>query len=97
MSCLPDKMTKLAKVRRTLQISHCDVIMRCSFLRLLVTDCKFLHLMLENVATQRTDSLPSDPQDSVEMVKNNKEIGLQCSLNNGDMKDGESVLPKEEA
>ena len=67
------------------------------FFRLLVTDCKFLHLMLENAATQKTDSHLSDPQDSVEMVKNNKEIGLQCSLNNGDMKDGESVLSKEDA
>ena len=52
--------------------------------------------MLENVATQKTDSHLSDPQDSVEMVKNNKETGLQCSLNNGDVKDRESVLSKEE-
>ena len=66
-------------------------------LRLFVTDCKFLHLMLENVATQKTDSHLSDPQDSVDMVKNNKEVGLQCSLNNGDMRDRESVLSKEEA
>ena len=52
--------------------------------------------MLENVATQKTDSHLSDPQDSVDMVKNNKEVGLQCSLNSGDMKDRESVLSKEE-
>lgn len=52
--------------------------------------------MLENVATQRTDSHLSDPQDSVEMAKNNKEIGLQCSLNNADMEGRESVLSEEE-
>ena len=53
--------------------------------------------MLENVATQKTDSHLSDPQDSLDLVKNNKEVGLQCSLNNGDMRDRESVLSKEEA
>ena len=52
--------------------------------------------MLENVATLKTDSHLSDSQDSVDMVKNNKEVGLQCSLNSGDMKDRESVLWKEE-
>ena len=52
--------------------------------------------MLENVGTQKTDSHLSDLQDSVDMVKNNKEVGLQCSLNSGDMKDRESVLSKEE-
>ena len=52
--------------------------------------------MLETVATQKTDSHLSDPQDSVDMVKNNKEVGLQCSLNSGDMKDSESLLSKEE-
>ena len=52
--------------------------------------------MLENVAAQKTDSHLSGPQDSVDMVKNNKEVGLQCSLNSGDMKDRESVLWKEE-
>lgn len=52
--------------------------------------------MLENVATQKTDSHLSDPQDSLDMVKNSKEVGLQCSLNSGDMKDRESVLSKEE-
>ena len=52
--------------------------------------------MLENVATQKTDSHLSDSQDSVDMVKNNREVGLQCSLNSGDMKDRESVLSKEE-
>ena len=52
--------------------------------------------MLENVATQKTDSHLSDSQVSVDMVKNNEEVGLQCSLNSGDMKDRESVLSKEE-
>lgn len=52
--------------------------------------------MLENVTTQKTGSHLSDPQDSVEMVTNNKETGSQCSLNNGDVKDRESVLSKEE-
>ena len=52
--------------------------------------------MLENVATQKADSHLSDSQVSVDMVKNNEEVGLQCSLNSGDMKDRESVLSKEE-
>ena len=52
--------------------------------------------MLENVATLKTDSHLSDSQVSVDMVKNNEEVGLQCSLNSGDMKDRESVLWKEE-
>ena len=52
--------------------------------------------MLENVATLKTDSHLSDSQVSVDMVKNNEEVGLQCSLNSGDMKDRESVLSKEE-
>ena len=77
------------------QSRHCQS--RCGLvLRLLITDCKFLYLMLETVATQKTDSHLSDPQDSVDMVKNNKEVGLQCSLNSSDMKDSESVLSKEE-
>ena len=42
MSFLPNKMTKMAEVRRTLQISHGDVIVRCAIRYLIMRVLKIV-------------------------------------------------------